>query len=948
MAVRLLAAVVVVGGALPVAGDVAHAHAPPLLIVTDVTAAADAVHATLKVSLDDEGRADVVDDAISNATAVRPDKTTREPGDDTATLSTLTITAGQTTKTVPVPILDDGTDEDAETSRFTLSYPTNATFSDGSAQVTIADDDEPVVHAVADVTVARGVGGAGMPAGVTLSVRDARVGEGAESASVKVTMSGGSLSTVSVRYATADGTAEAGVDYEATSGTLRIKADKLFGFVSVPILDDGTYEDPESFTLNLSNPRNATISDFSATVTIIDDDPRILHSVQPVRKPAARSPEGGYAVFEVLLGAMSGRDVSVDYATADGTAAAGADYTAMSSTLVILAGQTRGTIRVPITEDAMDERDEMFTVILSGTTTARVSGGSATAMIDDDDDPPSLAVGDATAAEDAGSITFEVALGAASGRDVSVDYATADGTAAAGADYTAMSSTLVIPAGQTRGTIRVPITDDDVDEADEMFTLALRRPRFASLRGSDATATGKIADDDGLPSLAVADVSAAEDAGSVTFEVALGAASGLDVSVDYATVDATAEAGVDYEATSGTLIIPAGETVGTIAVPIVDDVLDEADEAFTLTLSGGVQAVAPVDPVTAIIADDDEPPSLALGDASAAEDAGSVTFEVTLGAVSGQDESVDYTTVDGTAEAGVDYEATSGTLTVPAGETVGTIVVPIVDDVLDEADEAFMLTLSGGVEEVGPVDPVTAIIADDDEPPRLAVGDATAAEDAGSVTFEVALGAVSGQDVSVDYATVDGTAEAGVDYEATSGTLIIPAGETVGTIVVPIAEDAIDEADETFTLTLRSPRNATLSVETTTATITDLPGLVAADSIVMEDARFLIVAVTLGAASSRTVTVSYATSDGSAKAGSDYRKAWGTLTVPAGQTSGRIVLVIRDDALDEFEETFWLMLTDAVNAVAPADPVKISITDDDNPPSLTIIDVVVSEGSPAH
>ena len=213
----------------------------------------------------------------------------------------------------------------------------------------------------------------------------------------------------------------------------------------------------------------------------------------------------GTAEFTVTLDLASGETVTVDYATADGTALAGSDYTAASGTLTFAAGDTSKTIDVLVTDDSLGEGDEDFTVTLSSAANAGMSNGEATGTITDNE-IPTLTIADATATEGA-SVSFTVTLDPESSSDVTVAYATSDGTATAdsadadGADYTAPASgaELIISAGRTSETISIATGDDTVDEDDETFTLTLSNPSSNAELGVQKTATGTIEDDDTDP-----------------------------------------------------------------------------------------------------------------------------------------------------------------------------------------------------------------------------------------------------------------------------------------------------------------------------------------------------------------------------------------------------------------------------------------------------------------
>src|SRR5262249_51694283 len=150
---------------------------------------------------------------------------------------------------------------------------------------------------------------------------------------------------------------------------------------------------------------------------------------------------------------------------------------------------------------------------------------------------------------------------------------------------------------------------------------------------------------------------------------------------------------------------------------------------------------------------------------------------------------VHYQTADGTAKAGSDYTAVSGTLTFPPGTLTRPVSVPVANDGLSEANETFFVQLSNATGAAISDDEGQGTIVHDDAPGSLSINDVAVAEgNAGSTpaTFTVSLSTVSGQVVTVDYTTVDGTATAGSDYTATSGTLTIPAGALSGTITVQL------------------------------------------------------------------------------------------------------------------------------------------------------------------
>lgn len=223
---------------------------------------------------------------------------------------------------------------------------------------------------------------------------------------------------------------------------------------------------------------------------------------------------------------------------------------------------------------------------------------------------PGLVAGDATVNEGntgTRAATFTVTLTAPATAPVTVRYATADGSATAGADYAATSGTLTFAPGETSRTVTVPVTADRVREGNETFALVLSDPTGAAVYTRQAT--GTIADDEPYLSVHGAAVREGRRGTStwLAFTITLSAAYDEPVSVPFATVDGTAVAGSDYQAVSGTLTFAPGETTKTVRVKVYGDRLREqggADEAFLLRVSDPWQGLAPVDGYGFIINDD--------------------------------------------------------------------------------------------------------------------------------------------------------------------------------------------------------------------------------------------------------------------------------------------------------------------------------------------------------
>ena len=206
----------------------------------------------------------------------------------------------------------------------------------------------------------------------------------------------------------------------------------------------------------------------------------------------AQSTEGGAVVFTVALSAASTETVNVQYATSDGTAQAGADYTAASGQLAFAPGTTALTVTVPVTDDADVENDETFALAAQVVSGSAGASGAGTIL---DNDLSSVSVRAPAVRETAGTAAFTVLLSRPSPRPVEVTYETLDGTAQAGADYAATAGRLTFAPGQTEATVSVPVMDDGALENVETFLMTLEATdRAERLPTTDGEAS--IHDDD--------------------------------------------------------------------------------------------------------------------------------------------------------------------------------------------------------------------------------------------------------------------------------------------------------------------------------------------------------------------------------------------------------------------------------------------------------------------
>jgi chitinase len=722
----------------------------------------------------------------------------------------------------------------------------------------------------------------------------------------------------------------------------------------VPVIGDVRDEADETILLNLSNPVGVQLADTQAMAMIGDDDAAPQVAVSDVTIVEGQSGTKNLS-FTVSLSAASNQTVTVQYATADGTGAAGSDYTAKSGTLTFYTGSVSQTVNVTINGDATQEANETVLLNLLSATNATIVDAEGIGTLGNDDPLPAALIADAKVSEgNAGTktLSFNVLLSAAAGATpITVNYATLDGTATAGSDFTAAGGTLTFTTGQSSKYVTVTILGDALAEPDETFLLSLSSASGATIL--DGEAVGTITNDD--TGLRVSDATMSEGnsgLGELTFHVTLPAPVDFEVRVNYAAANSSATAGADYVGTSGTLVFAPGQTSLPVTALVLADQRDEADEWFYVNLSSPANAILADSQGWGWILDDDATPTLSIADAAIAEgNSGTknLVFTVALSAVSGRTITVNYTTASGTAQAGSDYQARSGTLTLLAGWSAATISVPINGDAAGEGDETLLVTLSTPSGATLADSQATGTILDDD---NLSIGDVTLVEGNGGVVnavFTVGLAIPLAQEVRLDYATANGSATAGSDYLAASGTVVLVPGETTQTISVPVLGDRGNEADETFLVNFTNPVNIIPGDTQAVATIANddpLPGLSVSSATVVEGntgTRSLWLTISLSEVSGRTITVQYATADDTAAAGSDYVARSGALTFLPGWISQSFAVTVNGDSLVEPDERFFVNLFGAVNAVLDDAQGEGLILSDDQASAAQIDRVMASE-----
>jgi hypothetical protein len=450
-----------------------------------------------------------------------------------------------------------------------------------------------------------------------------------------------------------------------------------------------------------------------------------------------------------------------------------------------------------------------------------------------DNDTATVSIANTTNGAEAGPTNgvMTVTQSAITTSNTVVSY-TVTGTATSGADFTALSGSVTIPAGSTTATISIPVINDLIVEGNEtvIVTLNTVTTGVSTTIGTPASATNTITSNDAA-TVSIATTTNGNETGPVAgvMTVTQTAVSATNTVIAYS-VAGTATSGSDYTALSGTVTIPAGATTANISIPVINDILVEGNETVIVTLTSITSGLATLGtPVAATntIADNDAP-VVTIANTTNGNEAGPVNgvMTVTQTAIATTPIVISYT-VSGTATSGADFTALSGSVTIPAGATTATITIPTINDLIIEGNETVIVTLTGitsGAASLGTTLIATNTIADNDTS-TVSIANTTNGAETGSVAgvMTVTMTAASSTNTVLSY-TVSGTATSGTDYTALSGSVTVLAGATTATISIPVTDDAVLDPAETVIVTLTAVTSGLPTLGTplvATNTITD-------------------------------------------------------------------------------------------------------------------------------
>ena len=656
---------------------------------------------------------------------------------------------------------------------------------------------------------------------------------------------------------------------------------------------------------------------------------------------------GANGTFEITRTGDTSAALDVRVGSPTGSATITTDYTlspayvddGVFKKFTIPAGAASLTVNVVPVNDTGSEGPESVKLQLAANAGYYVrSAGLATVnVVDNDTTLPQVKISapDVTSTEtpgDAASFVISRTGSTDAALNVTVAYS---GTAVRGTDYPNLPTTVTIPSGSVSQTITLTPTDDSLIEIPEDCTITISSAAPYVIEAGNSAATATIIDDDTpVVTLATLKSNATEadrQPGVLLITRTGSTAAALKV---YYGVSGSALHGTDYVELPGEITMPPGVASVPLMITPYDDNFAEPNESVTVNLTtfGDAYSLAPAYSATVTIADNNDLPLVSVGaGTTAAEPSTNGTFTIRSTGSNPAPITVHYT-VSGTATAGTDYTALSGTATLAGdGSANATVTIPVLNDTAAEDTETVVITLTADPTYIIYNDGFATVRLKDDEAPSVSISthSTTPAEPATAGKFYLSRSNSTG-DLSVDYSTA-GTATNGTDYQLLTGSVIIPDGQTGVDILITPMDDTLIEGTETITLSLlpgllygREVSNATLYL-TDNETITVTVGWQSATGTTTEAldptlGEYRDIPVTLSAAMPTPVTVEYMGGSGSSASGDDVDWAFvnaasgnaiiprGILTFAPGETTKNVRIKVKNDSMQEGTETAVLEL----------------------------------------
>ena len=782
--------------------------------------------------------------------------------------------------------------------------------------------------------------------------------EDSSNAVVTVQRAGGATGVASVHFATADGTAYAGLDYTAVSTDLVFAAGETLKTVHVPLINNFTTNGPRVFNVALSAAVNAGFGSITAaTVEILDDESVIGFSAPQYTVLQ----NGGSARITVTRVGGTSQTVWVDCFTAtNGTAVPTVDFMPAAAQLVFNPGVSAQTFYVPIINNLNIDPPKTVLLVLSNVTGPALLGqADATLTIVDDQVAPgvlSFATNSFRVDENAGVAIISVVRTAGYFGTISVKFSTvAGGTALPNVKYYPTNGVLTFADGETNKTFTVGIINENAIEGTETVNLQLSDATGGALIGVGSAVLNIIDDDTyGYFVFSQPVFTASEGAAAASITVLRVGGTNYVSSITARTSGGTATPGIDYTSVTNVLTFARGQTTTNFLVPLGDDHDVFGTKTVGLLLSNpvpGTNGPTIGDPGAAVlwIYDRETSYTFTTSDYFVSETNNYATISVRRFGNTNGVASVNFATTSGSALAGLDFVTTNGTATFQAGQTVTNFNVRLLRNTQPTGDRYLNLTLSapsaGGL--LGPIIIARLTIQDADISLNFSSANYSVMESNTLALITVVRSGGTNSAVTVDYSASSGTAVNGTNYLSTAGQLSFLPGQLTNFFLVTILEDTLAQGDVTVNLALANPTGGALLGGQATAVLTILDndsavGFSATNYTVNSlDGTAYITLLRKGVAN-RAISVMLVTSNGTARAGVDYVRFtnivnWAVNDM-APKTNG--IQILDDGVVNGAKIANLFLLTPTTNTYT--DPGYATLTIVDNAGSIAFSNASVS------
>jgi len=642
---------------------------------------------------------------------------------------------------------------------------------------------------------------------------------------------------VQVNFATSSGTAVAGINYSTVIASLVFPPGEVLKTVGVPVMDDSNITPNLTVNLTLSSPTPpSTLGDQpTAVLSIVNDDSAVNFS--SANYSVAKNVLTGFGTLTVQrIGTTNGTSMVSYYTTTIGTATPPTDYYPTNGTITFNPGDTTKTIQVPIVSNGLVEGNRTVIVALTNNvgTLLYAPSNSTLTIVDTVNAPGQLSFAStnfvANSSDGYAYLTIQRTFGTSG--SVSVTCTTVPGTAQPLVNYNTTGGTVTFNDGDTSKTFPVQLVNNPVPQPPVSLSVFLSNPIGGATLVNPTNTTLTILNTNIGVAFVAATNTVSQTAGTALLYVQRFGSTNGTTTVNFASANGTAIAETNYLATSGTLTFFPGDVLKPIPVSLINSP-QVADLTFYVNLTSAVGATI-IAPGTTTVVEQSLNAGLSFttttinvpknsGSANIVVVCSNPRVEPVIVDSNSIPLSVSYYTVDGTAQAGRDYVAASGTLVFTNGNATDTFPITIINNSLVTGNKTFTVVLTNATPpgQVTPPSTQAVVIVESNAGLKFSQSGYTVFKNGVNANISVYRTGYTDSVVSVNYLATNGTAVSGQNYYPTNGMLIFSNGVTSQSFNVPIIANNLVQPNLTVLLQLLNPVNGVL-VSPSTAVLTIL------------------------------------------------------------------------------------------------------------------------------